>query len=159
MRCPFCGNDDTKVIDSRGFLDGNSIKRRRECPKCEKRFTTYEKVELSPLYVVKKSGGREKFDREKVLRGLSLATIKRDISRENLEELVMEIEKTIQNNLNNEICSNDLGDLILEKLIVLDEVAYVRFASVYKDFKDIKSFVELVEQLQKKRGENESFAN
>lgn len=149
MKCPFCGNEDTKVVDSRGFLEGNSIKRRRECPNCEKRFTTYEKIEETPIYVIKKSGGREKFNREKILQGLSLAAVKRDISIESLENLVDEIEKIIQNNLNNEIKSRELGNLIMEKLLLLDEVAYVRFASVYKDFKDIKSFLELVEQVQR----------
>lgn len=149
MKCPFCGNEDTKVVDSRGFLEGNSIKRRRECPNCEKRFTTYEKIEETPIYVIKKSGGREKFNREKILQGLSLAAVKRDISIESLENLVDEIEKNIQNNLNHEIKSRELGNLIMEKLLLLDEVAYVRFASVYKDFKDIKSFLELVEQVQR----------
>ncbi|MGL4687713.1 MAG: transcriptional regulator NrdR [Fusobacteriaceae bacterium] len=153
MKCPFCGNLDTKVIDSRAFLEGNSIKRRRECPFCEKRFTTYEKIEETPIYVKKKSGGRERFKREKIMRGLTLATVKRDVSRESLEGMVLEIEKTIQNSLNNEIGSKELGDIILEKLIEIDEVAYVRFASVYKDFKDVKSFLEVIKDMQKKNEE------
>lgn len=151
MKCPFCGNEDTKVIDSRAYLDGNSIKRRRECPNCEKRFTTYEKIEETPLFVIKKSGGREIFDREKVFRGLMLATIKRDVGVDKLGALVSEVEQTIRNNLNQEIKSSELGDLILKKLADLDEVAYVRFASVYKEFQDIRSFVEIVEQVKKGR--------
>lgn len=151
MRCPFCGNEDTKVIDSRAYSDGSSIKRRRECPSCEKRFTTYEKIEETPLFVIKKSGGREIFDREKVFRGLMLATIKRDVPIEKLQLLVVEVEQAIRNSLNQEIKSSDLGNLILNKLADLDEVAYVRFASVYKDFQDIRSFVEIVEQVKKGR--------
>ena len=151
MRCPYCLNEDTKVIDSRPYFEGESIKRRRECPNCEKRFTTYETVELSQTFVIKKSGGREKFDSDKIIRGLELATIKRDIQHEKLEIIVFDIEKTIQNNLNSEITSTELGNLILEKLFQLDEVAYVRFMSVYKDFKDIKSFVEIVEKVKQKK--------
>ncbi|MGL5964019.1 MAG: transcriptional regulator NrdR [Fusobacteriaceae bacterium] len=151
MKCPFCGNDDTKVVDSRAYLDGNSIKRRRECPKCDKRFTTYEKIEETPLYVIKRSGGREIFNRDKVFRGLMLATIKRDVAIAELERLVSEVEQVIRSNMNHEIKSNELGDLILKKLVDIDEVAYVRFASVYKDFQDIRSFVEIVEQVNKGR--------
>ncbi|MGL4254517.1 MAG: transcriptional regulator NrdR [Fusobacteriaceae bacterium] len=151
MKCPFCGNEDTKVIDSRAYLDGNSIKRRRECPRCDKRFTTYEKIEETPLYVIKRSGGREIFNREKVFRGLMLATIKRDVAIAQLEKLVSEVEQVIRSNMNHEIKSSELGDLILKKLVEIDEVAYVRFASVYKDFQDIRSFVEIVEQVKKGR--------
>lgn len=154
MRCPFCGSEDTKVIDSRAFMDGFSIKRRRECVKCEKRFTTYEKIEEIPLYIVKKDKRREKFDRNKLLRGLVSATIKRNISREELETFVLEIEKTIQNSLKNEITSSELGELVMEKLLKVDEVAYVRFVSVYKEFKDIESFIELVEKISKDRKED-----
>ncbi len=154
MRCPFCGSEDTKVIDSRSFMEGFSIKRRRECIKCEKRFTTYEKIEEIPLYVVKKDNRREKFDRNKLLRGLRNATIKRNISREDLETFVLEIEKSIQNSLRNEIPSKELGEMVMEKLLKVDEVAYVRFVSVYKEFKDIESFIELVEKIGKDRKEN-----
>ncbi|MGL5123984.1 MAG: transcriptional regulator NrdR [Fusobacteriaceae bacterium] len=153
MKCPFCSNLDTKVIDSRAFLEGNSIKRRRECQFCEKRFTTYEKMEETPIYVKKKSGGRERFDRKKIMRGLTLSAVKRDVCRESLEGMILEIEKTIQNSLNNEIDSKELGDIILKKLIAIDEVAYVRFASVYKDFKDLKSFLEVIKDMQKKNKE------
>lgn len=151
MRCPFCGSEDTKVVDSRSYLEGNSIKRRRECIACQRRFSTFERVEEVPLYVVKKDQRRVLFDREKLMRGLTFATVKRDISREELEKIVYEIEKGIQNTLKNEITSRELGELILTKLKSIDEVAYVRFASVYKEFKDMKSFVELIEDMEKEK--------
>lgn len=151
MRCPFCGSEDTKVVDSRSFMEGFSIKRRRECIQCEKRFTTYEKVEETPLYIVKKDKRRERFERNKLLNGLIRATIKRNISREELDTFVLEIEKYIQNSLKNEITSQELGELVMERLLEMDEVAYVRFVSVYKEFNDIKSFIELVENISKKR--------
>lgn len=151
MRCPFCGSEDTKVVDSRSFMEGFSIKRRRECIQCEKRFTTYEKVEETPLYIVKKDKRRERFDRNKLLNGLIRATIKRNISREELDIFVLEIEKYIQNSLKNEITSQELGELVMERLLEMDEVAYVRFVSVYKEFNDIKSFIELVENISKNR--------
>lgn len=108
MKCPFCNSEDTKVVDSRSFMDGYSIKRRRECIKCEKRFTTFEKVEETPLYIVKKDKRRDKFDRNKLMRGLVAATVKRNISRESLETFVLEIEKTIQNSLRGEITTQEL---------------------------------------------------
>ena len=151
MRCPFCGSEDTKVVDSRSFMEGFSIKRRRECIQCEKRFTTYEKVEETPLYIVKKDKRRERFDRNKLLNGLIRATIKRNISREELDTFDLEIEKYIQNSLKNEITSQELGELVMERLLEMDEVAYVRFVSVYKEFNDIKSFIELVENISKNR--------
>ncbi|MBR8701372.1 Transcriptional repressor NrdR [Fusobacterium sp. DD29] len=147
MKCPFCNSEDTKVVDSRSFMDGYSIKRRRECINCQKRFTTYEKVEEIPLYIVKKDKRREKFDRNKLLRGLTAATIKRNISREELETFVLEIEKSIQNSLRNEISTKELGEIVMEKLLHTDQVAYVRFVSVYKEFNDIKSFIEIVEKI------------
>ncbi|QNM16100.1 transcriptional regulator NrdR [Fusobacterium hominis] len=147
MKCPFCNSEDTKVVDSRSFMDGYSIKRRRECINCQKRFTTYEKVEEIPLYIVKKDKRRERFDRNKLLRGLTAATIKRNISREDLETFVLEIEKTIQNSLQNEISTKDLGEMVMERLLEIDQVAYVRFVSVYKEFNDIKSFIEIVEKI------------
>lgn len=149
MRCPFCNSDDTKVIDTRAFLGSNSIKRRRECNNCEKRFTTYERIEESIIYVVKKNQSREKFNKEKLLRGLERATNKRNISRDELENFILDIERNIQNSLKTEITTQDLGELVLSKLKVLDEVAYVRFASVYKEFKDIKSFIDIVEDIKK----------
>ena len=150
MKCPYCNSENTKVIDSRAYSEGYSIKRRRVCNVCNKRFTTYEKVEEVPFYVVKKDNSREKFDPEKVMKGLIRATVKRNISMEALEAFVVDIEKQLQNSLKNEISTRDLGELIMEKLKYLDEVAYVRFASVYKDFKDIKSFIEIVEDIKKR---------
>lgn len=149
MNCPFCNSSDTRVVDSRDFINGNAIKRRRECIVCKKRFTTYEKVEERAIYVVKKDKSREKFDKEKLMRGLSIATIKRNITTDTLEEFVLEIERGLQNSLDSEITTSDLGELVLRKLKELDEVAYVRFASVYKEFNDIKSFIEIVENIHK----------
>lgn len=148
MKCPFCNSEDTRVVDSRTALDG-SIKRRRECITCQKRFSTYERFEENQIYVVKKDKRRVKYDRDKLLRGLTFATVKRNISREQLEEIISDIEKKIQNSLSSEVTSSDLGEMILEKLKAVDQVAYVRFASVYKDFKDIKSFIEVVEEIKK----------
>ncbi|MGL4425634.1 MAG: transcriptional regulator NrdR [Cetobacterium sp.] len=149
MRCPFCNSEDTKVVDSRAFSENNSIRRRRECNSCEKRFTTYEKIEENPIYVVKKNKSREKFNREKLLRGLERATNKRNISRDNLDKFIADIERVIQSTWKNEITTQGLGELILNKLKDLDEVAYVRFASVYKEFDDIKSFIDIVEDIKK----------
>ena len=146
MKCPFCNSEDTKVVDSRSFMDGYSIKRRRECIKCEKRFTTFEKVEETPLYIVKKDKRRDRFDRNKLMRGLVAATVKRNISRESLETFVLEIEKTIQNSLRGEITTQELGEMVMERLKSIDQVA---FASVYKEFNDIKSFIEIVENINK----------
>lgn len=148
MKCPFCNSEDTKVVDSRTALDG-SIKRRRECINCQKRFTTYERFEENQIYVVKKDKRRVKYDREKLLRGLIFATVKRNISREQLDEIITEIERKIQNSLSSEITSEDLGEMVLERLKKVDQVAYVRFASVYKEFDDIKSFIEIVETIKK----------
>lgn len=147
MKCPYCNSDDTKVIDSRTTLDG-SIRRRRECIKCQKRFSTYERIEESTIYIVKKDGSRVKYNREKLLRGLSFATTKRNISVEELEQITTDIEKELQNSLINEVSSKDLGEMVLKRLRKLDQVAYVRFASVYKEFNDIKSFIELVEEIK-----------
>lgn len=148
MKCPFCGSEDTKVVDSRTSTDG-STKRRRECIKCQKRFSTYERFEENQIFVVKKDNRRVKYDREKLLRGLTFATVKRNISRDQLEEIMTEIEKTLQNSLVNEVSTQQLGNMALEKLKKLDQVAYVRFASVYKEFDDIKSFIEIVEEISK----------
>ncbi|AYZ73858.1 transcriptional repressor NrdR [Fusobacterium necrophorum] len=151
MRCPFCGSEDTKVVDSRSYLEGNSIKRRRECVICQRRFSTFERVEEVPLYVIKKDQRRVLFDREKVMRGLTFATVKRNIGREDLEKIVYEVEKNIQNTLKNEITTRELGEMILEKLKKIDQVAYVRFASVYKEFDDVKSFLELIEEMEREK--------
>lgn len=149
MRCPFCNSENIKVIDTRAFSETNSIKRRRECSNCEKRFTTYERVEENPIYVVKKNKGRERFNKNKLLLGLERATNKRNISRDELDRFISEIEQILQNSLKNEITTEELGEVVLNNLLELDEVAYVRFASVYKEFTDIKSFIDTVEDIKK----------
>ncbi|MCF2611959.1 MULTISPECIES: transcriptional regulator NrdR [Fusobacterium] len=151
MRCPFCNSSDTKVVDSREFVNGNSIKRRRECLECKKRFTTYEKIEERALYVIKKDKSREKFDRNKIIRGLTIATSKRNISRDTIEEFVLKIERKLQNSLESEISTKYVGELVMEELKNLDEVAYVRFVSVYKEFNNIKDFIEIVENIKGKK--------
>jgi len=138
MKCPSCGFPDTKVIDSRPVSDGSSIRRRRECPECQKRFTTFEMVESVQIVVVKKNGSKELFDKNKLLSGLLKACQKRPV---NAEEIANEIEQELQNSLRLEISSRDIGTLVMEKLKVCDEVAYVRFASVYREFKDIETFL------------------
>ena len=148
MKCPFCSSEDTKVVDSRTTIDG-STKRRRECNNCLKRFSTYERFEESPIYVVKKDNRHVKYEREKLLRGLTFATAKRNVSREQLDKIITDIERSLQNSLISEISSKELGEKVLEKLRELDQVAYVRFASVYKEFNDIKSFIEIVEEIKK----------
>lgn len=153
MRCPFCKSEESKVIDSRAHLNGLSIKRRRECLACGKRFTTYEILEENIFYVVKKDGTKEEFSKDKILKGLIRATVKRDIKIETLENLVDEIERELQSEFNGEVKSEILGELIMKKLKLIDEVAYVRFASVYKNFNDVKSFIKEIEELNKK-GEN-----
>lgn len=140
MRCPKCGHPDSRVIDSRASESADSIRRRRECSVCGERFTTYERREDSPLQIIKKDGSREPFDRVKILNGLLSATVKRNISYATLDELVSEVQSEIRNTFKNEIHSKDLGDMVLIRLKRLDKVAYVRFASVYKDFKDLDEF-------------------
>ena len=139
MKCPSCGFPDSKVIDSRPVADGSSIRRRRECLECQKRFTTFEMVESVQIVVVKKNGSKELFDKNKLLSGLLKACQKRPV---NAEEIANEIEQELQNSLRLEISSRDIGTLVMEKLKVFDEVAYVRFASVYREFKDIETFLE-----------------
>lgn len=150
MRCPFCKNDDSKVIDSRSYSKGFSIKRRRECLKCGKRFTTFEMLEENIFYVVKKNGTKEEFSKEKILKGLLRATVKRDIDTGALENLAIQVESELYESNSTEISSEVLGELIMEKLKLIDEVAYVRFASVYKNFNDVKSFVEEINGLNRK---------
>ena len=141
MKCPYCGYQESKVVDSRHSDDNTSIRRRRECLSCQKRFTTYETVESLPIVVVKKDNSREPFDRNKILRGMVRACEKRPVSMADLETAVSEIEQVIQNSLEREIPSQKIGELVMERLKPLDEVAYVRFASVYRQFKDINSFM------------------
>ena len=147
MKCIFCGYEESKVIDSRPTEEGGSIRRRRECLKCFKRFTTYEKVESIPLIVVKKDKTRQAFDREKLLSGLLRACEKRPISIDQLEKIVDDIECSIHNSLAREVTSKQIGELIMGKLKEIDEVAYVRFASVYRQFKDINTFKEELNKL------------
>lgn len=149
MKCPYCGEVESKVIDSRRVEEINSIKRRRECLSCEKRFSTYERVELAPLMVIKKNGTREQFDRQKLLRGIMHACEKRPVSIETMETMVSEIETTLNNELMQEVESEKIGELVMEKLKDVDEVAYVRFASVYRQFRDINTFMEELQKLLK----------
>lgn len=140
MKCPFCGTLDSKVIDSRSTEEGVSIRRRRECLKCNKRFTTYEKVESIPIMVIKKDKRREPFDSSKIMRGLTRACEKRPISVDMIEDIVYKIETKIYNTLEREITSDQIGEMLLEQLKDVDEVAFIRFASVYRDFKDVETF-------------------
>jgi transcriptional repressor NrdR len=149
MKCPYCGFVEDKVIDSRPTEEHNAIRRRRECLQCMKRFTTYEKVESVPLMVIKKDKTRQSFDREKLLNGLLRACEKRPVSIEQLEKLVDEIEVQILNTLKREITTQEIGEMVMTKLKELDEVAYVRFASVYRQFRDINTFMEELHKLLK----------
>ena len=146
MKCPYCGHLESKVVDSRPADEGASIRRRRECLSCRKRFTTYETMESLPLMVIKKDGSRQSFDRGKVMRGLIRACEKRPLSYQDLEGVVAEIEHVLQNQIDREVSSSQIGELVLERLKKLDEVAYVRFASVYREFKDIHSFMAELDQ-------------
>ena len=147
MRCPFCEHDDTKVIDSRPTEDGHAIRRRRECDSCGKRFTTYEKIEQMILMVIKKDGRREAFDRNKIMNGIVKACEKRPVPMAEIEKVVDDIERGLNNMMEKEIESTFIGELIMENLRKLDEVAYVRFASVYRQFTDVNTFVAEIEKL------------
>jgi transcriptional repressor NrdR len=151
MKCPYCGYDDDKVIDSRPTDEGSSIRRRRECSKCSKRYTTYEKVESLPLMVVKKDKRRQPFDREKLLNGITRACEKRPVSVNDLERLADEIEAQIYNSLQREITSQEIGEMVMHGLKNIDEVAYVRFASVYRQFRDINTFMDELLKLLKEK--------
>ncbi len=141
MKCPYCGYQESKVVDSRHSEDGMSIRRRRECLSCQKRFTTYETVESLPVVVIKRDGTRQSFDRNKILNGMLRACEKRPVGLTELERAADEIEQIIQNSLDREISTEQIGELVMDRLKPLDEVAYVRFASVYRQFKDIDSFM------------------
>ena len=147
MKCPYCDNLDSKVIDSRLTEDNESIRRRRECERCFKRFTTYERIETQPIAVIKKDGTRQPFNRNKILDGLIRACVKRNISTKTLEKVVNEIETEIKNTPSNEISSQEIGDLVLKHLKTIDKVAYIRFASVYKQFDSLKEFNMELEKL------------
>ena len=140
MKCPFCGYEESKVVDSRPTDEGSRIRRRRECLKCQKRFTTYEVIESLPIIVVKKDESRESFDRNKLINGMLRACEKRPISIAEIEKATDEIEAVLQNSLDREVSSDTIGALVMDKLKSIDEVAYVRFASVYRQFKDINTF-------------------
>lgn len=148
MKCPYCGFIKDRVIDSRESEDGLQIRRRRECMRCEKRFTTYEEIEERQLIVVKKDGRREKFSREKVFNGIQKACEKRPVSTEQISRIVDEIEQELRQRFEKEVLSQDIGNLIVEKLRKIDEVAYVRFASVYRQFKDVSEFQKEVEKIK-----------
>ena len=141
MKCPFCAHLESKVVDSRPADEGASIRRRRECLACHKRFTTYETMESLPLMVIKKDGSRQSFDRTKVMAGLIRACEKRPVSYNDMESMVNEIEQVLQNKMEREVNSSEIGELVMERLKKTDEVAYVRFASVYRQFKDINTFM------------------
>lgn len=151
MKCPYCQNIDTKVIETRISDSNGSIRRRRMCGKCSKRFTTFERIENTPIAVIKKDNTRQPFDRNKILSGLIRACIKRNISTAMLENIVDEIESEIRNFHSNEISTKEIGDLVLKKLRDLDKVAYIRFASVYKQFDSIKQFTSELSELNKKK--------
>lgn len=148
MRCPYCNSEDTKVIDKRPS-DEKTFRRRRECEKCQKRFTTYERIEIIPLTVIKRDGRREAFDRNKIRIGIMKACEKRPISQDKIEKIVDEIESELRNMDTTEIKTKVIGDMVMERLKELDEVAYIRFASVYKKFKDIESFERELRELKK----------
>ena len=148
MRCPFCGHKESKVLDSRPVSEGNSIRRRRECPECQKRFTTFEVLESVQIFVIKKNGETELFDRTKLLAGVLKATQKRPV---NADEIVTEIENELANNLKENITTEEIGNMVMDKLREIDEVSYVRFASVYREFKDVETFMNALRGLRGKK--------
>lgn len=147
MKCPYCGYLESKVIDSRPTEDGSSIRRRRECLECAKRYTTYEKIETMPILVIKKDESREPFEKSKIINGLLRATQKRPVSMRQMEDIADDIERSLSNRMVPEITSVEIGNMVLERLKKVDEVAYVRFASVYRQFEDINSFFEEIKTL------------
>ena len=156
MKCPACGNPDLKVIDSRPIEEGNSIRRRRECLQCGKRFTTFEMIEQAQIIVVKKDGSKEPFDRNKLINGILKSTRKRTVDA---DAIVDEIESELQNTLRLEVLSVELGDMVLEKLRAIDEISYVRFASVYHQFTDVDSFMDELKKLKKKHAKTKKTQN
>lgn len=152
MKCPFCGEENTKVIDSRPAEENNSIRRRRQCEVCGKRFTTYEKVETIPLIVIKKDDNREPYDRSKIERGIVRSCHKRPVSYDQIVSTVEEIEAEIFNKEEKEISSNEIGEIVMDKIKELDQVAYVRFASVYREFKDVNTFMDEIQKILKSKG-------
>lgn len=146
MKCPFCGDQESKVVDSRHSEDGNSIRRRRECIACQRRFTTYEVVESLPIIVVKRDGTRQSFDRNKIFNAMVRAFDKRKVEMAELERIATEIEQSIQNTLEREVTSDKIGEMVMARIKSIDEVAYIRFASVYRRFQDVGSFVHEINQ-------------
>lgn len=156
MKCPFCNNDDTKVIDSRSQDDNSAIKRRRLCEKCGKRFTTYERIDTIPMTVIKNNGTRETFDKNKLISGIMKSCNKRPITAKQISDIADEIENAVLSSMDKEIESKEIGSMVMDRLKKIDEVAYVRFASVYRQFKDINTFIdELAKMLNEKNGENQ----
>jgi len=148
VRCPYCQDFESRVVDSRSSEDGTTIRRRRECNACKRRFTTYERVEERPLLVIKKNGNSEQFNRDKLFRGIMRACEKRPVKIEEIEDLVAQIERELRDNYDREVSSVVVGEKVMDKLQALDEVAYVRFASVYRQFGDLNSFIKTIEQLK-----------
>jgi len=151
LKCPFCNFEESKVVDSRATEDNTTIRRRRECLKCSKRYTTYEKVEDIPILVVKRDLTRENFNKEKIINGLIIACQKRPVSREQIERISDDIEKVISNKMITEIETKQIGEMVMERLKPIDEISYVRFASVYREFKDINTFLEEIKNLVSKK--------
>ena len=159
MKCPFCAYAESKVIDSRAIEDNSAIRRRRECLSCGKRYTTYEKVEDIPILVVKKDDSRENFDKNKIITGLIRACQKRPVSRSQIEDIASDIERTISNKMISEISTSEIGEMVMAHLKDIDEVAYVRFASVYRQFKDINTFMEEIKNLMNNEEINRNSKN
>ena len=151
MRCLFCGYSESRVIDSRSTEEGSSIRRRRECAKCGKRFTTYEKIESIPIVIVKKDESRQPFNRDKILNGVLRACEKRPVSMQEIEGLVDDVESKLYNSLEREVPSNIIGEMVMERLQSLDDVAYVRFASVYRQFKDLNTFMDELNRMMERK--------
>ena len=147
MKCPYCSGEESKVVDSRATEDDGAIRRRRECLGCNRRYTTYEKIEDIPVFVIKRNLTREIFSRDKIINGVIRACEKRPVSRADIDHLVNDIEKTLNNTMTSEVSSETIGEMILDKLRSMDEVAYIRFASVYRKFNDINSFIEEIKRL------------
>ena len=150
MKCPYCGNPDTRVIDSRPSDDNNSIRRRRSCDECGKRFTTYERIDMIPIVIIKSDGTRESFDKNKLLNGIMKSCNKRSVTMTQMEGIVDDIENVLINSTEKEIDSKELGTMVMDRLKDIDEVSYVRFASVYRQFKDINTFLEEIKNLMTK---------
>ncbi|WP_073508221.1 transcriptional regulator NrdR [Streptobacillus notomytis] len=151
MKCPYCGDKETRVVDSRSYSDGNSIKRRRQCDLCNKRFNTIEKIFNLPIVVIKKNGEIEEFDRNKIYQGIMRSLVKRNYVQNKIDEMIDEIERDILTNYDGKIHSKILGDTILEKLFLFDEVAYIRFASVYNKFENLDSFLNTIKEVKKRK--------